>query len=126
VALGGGASQFALTTRSGSNDFHGSVYWYNRNSALAANDWFNNASGTPRNRINVNQPGAAVGGRILRDKLFFYTNYELYRNKAQSSRLRTVLTDTAKTGVFQYRDAANNLHQANLLSIRGFSINPTI
>ena len=50
VALGGGASQFVLTTRSGSNDFHGSVYWYNRNSALAANDWFNNQSGTARNR----------------------------------------------------------------------------
>src|SRR6185369_5426822 len=70
VSLGGGASQFVLTTKSGSNDFHGSVYWYNRNSALSANDWFNNQSGTARSQLNLNQPGAALGGRIVRDKLF--------------------------------------------------------
>src|SRR4051812_1781896 len=76
IALGGGASQFVLSTKSGSNTFHGSVYWYNRNSALAANDWFNNQAGAEKSRVNLNQPGAALGGRILRDKLFFYTNYE--------------------------------------------------
>ena len=61
VALGGGASQFVLSTKSGSNAFHGSVYWYNRNSALAANDWFNNQSGTAKTRVDLNQPGAALG-----------------------------------------------------------------
>jgi hypothetical protein len=126
VALGGGASQFVLTTRSGSNDFHGSVYWYNRNSALAANDWFNNQSRTGRSQVNLNQPGASLGGRIVRDKLFFYTNYELYRNRQQSSRLRTVLTDTAKTGAFQYRDAGGNLLQTNLPALRHFTIDPTM
>ncbi len=50
TAMGGGASQMVLSTRSGSNTFHGSVYWYNRNSALSANDWFNNQAGVSRNR----------------------------------------------------------------------------
>jgi len=126
IALGGGASQFVLSTKSGSNAFHGSVYWYNRNSALAANDWFNNQSGTAKSRLNLNQPGAALGGRIIRDKLFFYTNYELYRNKQQTSYLRTVLTDSARNGIFTYKDAAGATQTANLLSLRGFSIDPTI
>src|SRR5205085_10102566 len=86
AAIGGGASQMVLSTKSGSNTFHGAVYWYNRNSALAANDWFNNQAGVKRTFIDLNQPGAALGGRIIRDKLFFYTNYELFRNKQQSSR----------------------------------------
>jgi hypothetical protein len=124
IALGGGASQFVLTTKSGTNQFHGAVYWYNRNSALAANDWFNNQAGAPRSTVNLNQPGAALGGRIVRDKLFFYTNYELYRNKAQSSRLRTVLTDTAKQGIFQYN--VGSVQQANLLALRRFTIDPTV
>jgi hypothetical protein len=126
VALGGGASQFVLSTKSGSNAFHGSVYWYNRNSALAANDWFNNQSGTAKTRIDLNQPGAALGGRIIRDKLFFYTNYELYRNKQQSSRLRTVLTDSARNGIFTYRDTAGNLQTKSLASLRSFVADPTI
>ena len=37
-------------------------------------------------RLNLNQPGAALGGHIIKDKLFFYANYELYRNKQQSAR----------------------------------------
>jgi hypothetical protein len=126
IALGGGASQFVLSTKSGSNAFHGSVYWYNRNSALAANDWFNNQSGTEKSRLNLNQPGAALGGRIIRDKLFFYTNYELYRDKEQTSILRTVLTDSARSGVYTYRDTAGNLQTKSLTALRGFSIDPTI
>lgn len=126
VALGGGATQFVLTTKSGSNDYHGSVYWYNRNSALASNDWFNNQSGIPRNQMSLNQPGASLGGRIIRDKLFFYTNYELFRNRQQSTRLRTVLTDTAKQGIFQYRDTGDVLRQVNLPSLRQFAIDPTM
>jgi hypothetical protein len=126
IALGGGASQFVLSTKSGSNTFHGSVYWYNRNSALAANDWFNNQSGTAKSRLNLNQPGAAVSGRILRDKLFFYTNYEAYRNRQQTSTLRTVLTDTARTGVFTYKDASGNLVSKSLPGLRNFTIDPTI
>ena len=77
-------------------------------------------------RLDLNQPGAALGGRIIRDKLFFYANYELFRNKQQSSRLRTVLTDSARNGIFTYRDTAGNLQTVNLSSLRNFITDPTI
>ena len=124
--LGGGAAQISMSTKSGSNDYHGSVYWYNRNSALAANNWFNNAAGVANSRLDLNQVGAAVGGRIIRDKLFFYVNPEFYRNKAQSSTLTTVLTDNARNGLFTYKDASGAVRTVNLLTLRNFAIDPTI
>ena len=126
ATIGGGSSQVVLSSKSGSNDYHGSVYWFNRNSALAANNWFNNQAGVANPHLDLNQAGAAVGGRIIRDKLFFYSNYEAYRNKQQTNVLNTVLTDTARNGIFQYRDTAGNLQQVNLLTLRNFSIDPTI
>lgn len=126
ATIGGGSSQIALSTKSGTNTYHGSFYWYNRNVALAANDWFNNQAGVGRPKLNLNQPGAALGGKIIRDKLFFYTNYELYRNKRQQSELFTTLTDPARTGIFQYKDTGGALHSVNLMSLRNFQIDPTI
>jgi hypothetical protein len=126
ISLGGGASQVVLSTKSGTNDLHGSVYWYNRNSALAGNDWFNNKSGVTRTMLNLNQPGVALGGRIIKDKLFFYSNYEWYRNKQQSSTLRTVLTDSAKNGIFTYKDSSNAVRQVALSSLRTFTSDATI
>ncbi len=79
-----------------------------------------------RTFIDLNQPGAALGGRIIRDKLFFYTNYELYRNKEQSSRLRTVLMDDAKNGIITYKDAKENVYTKPLASLRNFTADPTV
>jgi hypothetical protein len=126
ASLGGGASQMTLSTKSGSNTYHGAVYWYNRNSALSANDWFNNKSGVARTFLDLNQPGAALGGHIIKDKLFFYTNYELYRNKRQRSVLNTVLTDDAKNGIFTYKDSGGNIKKVNLLTLRNYTPDPTV
>ncbi len=126
TSIGGGASQMVLSTKSGSNTYHGAVYWFNRNSALGANDWFNNQSGVGRTFLDLNQVGASLGGRIIKDKLFFYTNYEVYRNKKQSSVLRTTLTDPAKNGTLTYRDAAGNLFTKSMASLRSFTTDPTI
>ena len=126
ATLGGGASQISLSTKSGSNTYHGAVYWYNRNSAYAANDWFNNKSGTKIPFLDLNQPGAALGGHIIKDKLFFYTNYELFRNKQQSTVLNTVLTDSARNGLFTYNDAGGATRQVALASLRNFVMDPTI
>ncbi|HEY8558868.1 MAG TPA: TonB-dependent receptor [Pyrinomonadaceae bacterium] len=63
-------------TKSGTNEFHGSVFEFFRNEALDANDFFNNAFGFPRSRFRLNQFGGNVSGRIVEDKLFFFTNYE--------------------------------------------------
>ncbi|MBX7172096.1 MAG: TonB-dependent receptor [Pyrinomonadaceae bacterium] len=65
-----------LAFRSGTNQFTGTVYAFNRNSALAANSFNNNANRTPRANFNRNQFGYAVGGPIVKDKLFFFNSTE--------------------------------------------------
>jgi hypothetical protein len=63
-------------TRSGTNGFHGRATWFWNGRYLNANNWFNNANGTPRSFVNANQYGGDIGGPIKKDKLFFYFNAE--------------------------------------------------
>lgn len=58
-------------TKSGTNDFHGSLFEYFRNEALDARDFF-----AGKQKFRLNQFGGNVSGRLIRDKLFFFTNYE--------------------------------------------------
>src|SRR5262249_39708412 len=55
ATIGGSAAHVTFVTPSGTNAYHGSAYWYNRNSAVAANDWFNNRDGIPNPFLNQNQ-----------------------------------------------------------------------
>jgi hypothetical protein len=126
AAVGGGASQFTLSTKSGSNSYHGAVYWFNRNNAIAASDWFNNRSGLSKPKLDLNQPGVALGGHIVSDKLFFYANYEWYRNKQERNVVRTVLTDSARSGIFTYVDTAGVKSSVNLQTLRNYAPDPTI
>jgi hypothetical protein len=65
-----------IITKSGTNDFHGSLYGYSRNSAFAANTFDNNAHQLPRPVFNRNQFGGTLGGPLRRSKLFFFTAVE--------------------------------------------------
>ena len=69
-------AQVNIATKSGSNDFHGSLFEFFRNEDLNANDWFRNRSGLARGILRQNQFGGTVGGRIIRDKLFFFGSYQ--------------------------------------------------
>jgi hypothetical protein len=120
----GGGSQVSFVTPSGTNAFHGSLYWYNRNSALAANDWFNNRDGIKNPFLNQNQAGGSVGGPIKRDKLFFYTNYEAFRLRQQSPEQRTILTSDARQGIFTYRDSSGVVRNVNILQAANVGIDP--
>jgi hypothetical protein len=73
-ALGG--VQENITTRSGTNSFHGDAQYYWANSDLEANDWFNDNTGAPKPFANANQWGIGGGGPIVKDKTFFFVNYE--------------------------------------------------
>ena len=73
---GGGAGFVNSITRSGTNSFHGSAFYYNRNSAFEANDALDKAAGNPKPEDNLQQFGAAIGGPILRNRLWFFTDYE--------------------------------------------------
>jgi hypothetical protein len=97
-AAGGGASQLIFVSPSGTNTFHGGFFWSNRNNALAANTWFNNRDKIAKPFLNQNQTGANVGGRIIKDKLFFFVNFEAFRSRQQSAQNRTILTPDAAAG----------------------------
>jgi hypothetical protein len=124
AAAAAGASQLNMVIPSGGNQFHGEALWQNRNNYFSANDWFNNQAGVRRSFLNQNQAGGSFGGPIKRDKLFFYSNYELIRTRQTSPANTTILTDTARQGIFRYVDSSGTLQQKNLLTLRKISIDP--
>ena len=71
---GGGVVE--ISTKSGTNQFHGNAYEYFRNTALDANDWFSNNAGLGKVPLHQNQYGANLGGPVLRNKLFFFFSWE--------------------------------------------------
>ena len=76
AVYGGGTGFVNSVTRSGSNVFHGSAFYYNRNSATGANDAIDKANGFPKPLDALQQFGAGVGGPILRNRLWFFVDYE--------------------------------------------------
>ena len=74
------------TLKSGTNQYHGDLFEFIRNTKLDANSWQNNATGAPRNPLHWNEFGGTVGGPILRDKLFFFADYQssLYSTPANT------------------------------------------
>ena len=78
---GAGAGFINTVTKSGTNKFHGDAFYYNRNSATGANDAIDKANGNPRPLNVLQQFGADIGGPIIRDKMFFYFDYEQQRHK---------------------------------------------
>jgi hypothetical protein len=119
ATIGGGASHVSFVTPSGTNQYHGSLYWYNRNSIFAANDWFNNRDGLPNPFLNQNQVGGFLGGPIYKDRLLFYTNYEAFRLRQQESETRRIMTADARQGIFTYLDSAGTLRKVNVLQAAG-------
>jgi len=114
---GYGASQIQLVTPRGSNDFHGAVYLYNRNSKFAANTWFNNANRVNRPYLNRNQFGGKIGGPIWKNKAFFFFAYEDFRLRQSISPTRTILTSPARGGTFQWRDTNGIVRSGNIFTL---------
>src|SRR6266480_4227812 len=81
-----------VTTKSGTNDFHGTAYEFGRYSALAANTFDNNARGIPRSAFTRNQFGYSLGGPVKKDKLFFFQSTEWLRVRSVSSTVVEVPT----------------------------------
>jgi len=64
------------TIKSGTNSIHGAAWEFFRNDVLDAADWFENNAGTKKGRLRLNQFGASIGGPIIKDKIFFFGDYE--------------------------------------------------
>jgi outer membrane receptor protein involved in Fe transport len=86
--------QISIVTRSGTNDFHGTLFEYFRNSALDARDWFVNFNGLAKPEERQNDFGGVVGGPVLKDKTFFFFSYEGLRLR-QPATQQTAVPDSA-------------------------------
>ncbi len=101
-------AQVVLVTKSGTNQFHGSAYEYNRNTYFAANDWFNKkaevSSGLPNKpgQLIRNTFGATLGGPIRKDKLFFFLNYEGQRTAENLQSTLIVPSASFRQGIMRY------------------------
>jgi len=111
VTVGGGGAnegrssggQVALVTKGGTNQFHGSLYEYNRNTATAANTWFNNKAGVPVQPLIRNQFGASAGGRLVRDRAFYFFNYEQRTDASGVSQARVIPSDSLRQGFLKFQ-----------------------
>jgi len=89
------------TIKSGTNQFHGDVWEFLRNNVLNANSWSNNLTGLPKSAVRWNMFGATVGGPILKNRLFFFADYQGQRfDIPTSSSAFTVFTANERTGNF--------------------------
>jgi len=90
--------QVSIITKSGSNQFHGTAYEYNRNTDLSADSWFSNRAGVARAALVRNQYGFSVGGPIIKNKLFFFYNWEARKDRSATAENRTVPSATFQQG----------------------------
>src|SRR5882724_10573573 len=104
-------AQVSMVTKSGTNNFHGSLYEYLRNTYTSANDYFVKASEVQGGTANLppklvrNIFGGSVGGPILKNRLYFFANYEAARQREEESDVRIVPSDAFRQGIVQYQCA---------------------
>ncbi|MBV8829258.1 MAG: TonB-dependent receptor [Acidobacteriaceae bacterium] len=102
---GGGVINVA--SKSGTNQFHGSLFEYFRNDVLSANDFFSNQSGKPRPMLRYNQFGGTIGGPIIKNRTFFFFAYEGLREEVPTVVVTSVPTALQRTGDFSQTLASN-------------------
>ena len=88
-----------VVTKSGSNEWHGSAWWFNRNESLEERNFFSPAN-QPKPPLDQDQFGGSFGGALMEDKLFGFTYYEGFRNTRGTTRNLTVLTAAQRAGDF--------------------------
>jgi hypothetical protein len=122
-------AQVSLITRSGSNEFHGSLYEVHRNTVTTANDFFNNAAGrytaedfpvqiglakvgdpkVPRPQLLRNVFGGSIGGPIKKNRAFFFFTYEGFREASQTSVVREVPLPSLGRGEVRYLNTSGGI-----------------
>jgi hypothetical protein len=98
----GGASgaQVNIVTRGGTNDFHGSAYYFGRNDSLASTEYFLKKAGKPKGPLSSHDFGGTIGGPIIKDKLHFFFSQEWNREKRGLTRSAFVPTAAERSGDF--------------------------
>jgi hypothetical protein len=95
-----GGAVVNMVTRSGTNGYHGTGYYFLRDKALNANNWFANRSGQPLPAFHRDQFGGVLGGPIIRNKTFFFGGYEYTKTGEPTNQVRTVPTALQRQGDF--------------------------
>jgi hypothetical protein len=104
----GSGAQITLITRSGTNELHGAGYWFVRNRAFNSNTFFNNLTtdasgrGLPTPKLNRNIFGARLGGPVIKNKLFYFANFEGQEDRLEQSVVRTVPRENLRNGQIDY------------------------
>lgn len=134
-------AQVALLTKSGSNQWHGNLFEYHRNHIFTANDWFNNAAGNygpndplvlsgrfaagdekvPRPKLIRNLFGGSLGGPIVKDRFFFFYNYEGLREAKDQGVTQVVPLPSLGQGIITFRDNNNVLRTLNVAQINSLT-----
>jgi len=114
---GQGAVQIRFVTRSGTNQWRGSTYYYFRREWMNTNTWWNlhynvnatTGAPTPKSVSATYQPGGRLGGPIWKDKAFFFVNYEWVKSPNTVTSNRTIMSEASQAGIFQYKGRSVNL-----------------
>ncbi len=137
-AAAGGAMTIQFTTRRGTNKYRGSIFEEVRNDAFNATDFFINMRGLPKPQQRLNDFGGSFGGPLkipgvpyLKNKVFFFVNYEDAPVPGATTKTATVLLPSAQSGDYTYKGTDGNLHTVNVLSLAGAagygtSLDPTV
>jgi hypothetical protein len=132
--FGSGSTQVLLVTPRGGNEFHGALYAFNRNSKFAANNFNLNRTTVNRPFLNRNQFGGSFSGPLpfpgfneggpffVKDKVFFFVNYEGFRLANQVGASGTTLLPQARNGNFTYTDNTGVVRTINVLSGQGLDL----
>lgn len=138
-----GGGQVLVSTKRGTDAFHGSAYDFFQGDWLNSNDWYNNFHGIPKPVQHYNRFGGGIGGpalpRMLGGKTYFYMNYEGERYPRGGPSERSVPSDLLRQGIIQVRDGAGNIVQYNMKTSmqcgpagglacdpRGIGLNPVV
>jgi len=112
-----------LVTKSGTNQVHGSLYEFFRNDVLDASNFFNDER-LPKSALRLNQFGGTFGGPIVKNKTFYFLNYEGFRRRAGITRITNVPTLAQRAGIFTDANGNPVTVAVNPVSARVFSLFP--
>jgi Carboxypeptidase regulatory-like domain/TonB dependent receptor len=103
--------------KSGTNQFHGDVWEFLRNSSLDANTYFNNLNDVPRGHFTQNQYGATIGGPVIKNRTFFFGDFQIFTSRQATTVQSVVPTPLMKTGNFT--ELSQTLHDSGVAGQAG-------
>lgn len=96
-------SVISIATRGGENKFHGSLFYFGRNDALNATEYFSTRNGLKKDKLRRNDYGGSLGGPIIKDRLFFFFSQEWNKELRGAARFGSVPTVAERAGDFRNR-----------------------